>query len=305
MPIGTFDPIPQPFFRQGVSARSKLILCSALALFLMAADNRLALTQPLRNAMATALMPVEHLLLVPVRIWEQTGDYLGGLGSALTQNRSLQAQLAAQAEKAARARQLSEENQRLRALLNLQPPVGVRSQAAEVLYEAPDPYSRKLFIDRGSQQGIVAGSPVINENGVLGQITRTYLLTSELTLLIDKDAAIPVLNARTQHRSAAFGDGQAMELRFMAGNDDVQPGDMLLTSGVDGIYPGGLEVAQVSQVDRRGDAGFARIALTPRAPPDGVRHVLVLEPLNLQLPARPEPPPVETPAQRARKGAKR
>lgn len=146
---------------------------------------------------------------------------------------------------------------------------------------------------------------MINEAGVLGQITRTYLLTSEVTLLIDKDAAIPVLNARTQHRSAAFGDGQAMELRFMAGNEDVQVGDQLLTSGVDGIYPGGLTVAKIQQVDRRGDAGFARITLNPNAQPDGVRHVLVLEPLTLQQPARPEPAPTEKATGRGNKGGRK
>ena len=304
MAIGTFDRTPPPFFRQGVPARSKLVLCAALALFLMAADNRFALTQPLRNAMATALLPVQRLLSLPVTLADSAGDYAGGLGQALANNNRLQALLARQAEHAARADQLAHENQRLRALLELRPALQVKSQAAEVLYEAPDPYSRKLFIDRGSQHGLVAGSPVINEAGVLGQITRTYLLTSEVTLLIDKDAAIPVLNARTQHRSAAFGDGQAMELRFMAGNDDVQAGDKLLTSGVDGIYPGGLEVARINQVDRRSDSGFARISLTPAAPPDGVRHVLVLEPLNLQQPAKPEPPAPEKPAGRG-KGARK
>jgi rod shape-determining protein MreC len=304
MPIGTFDRTPPPFFRQGLPARSKLVVCAALAIFLMAADNRFALTQPLRNGMATALMPVQRLLSLPVQGWDQAGAYAGGLDASLARSNALQVQLTAQAERAARAARLSEENTRLRALLELRPALPIKSQAAEVLYEAPDPYSRKLFIDRGSQHGVVPGSPVINEAGVLGQVTRCYLLTSEVTLLIDKDAAIPVLNERTQHRSAAFGDGHAMELRFMAGNDDVQAGDVLRTSGVDGIYPGGLEVARVMQVDRRGDAGFARISLSPSAPPDGVHHVLVLEPLNVQLPPRPEPAPVETSAKQ-RKGARK
>ena len=132
---------------------------------------------------------------------------------------------------------------------------------------------------------------------MLGQVTRVYPLSSEVTLLVDKDAAIPVLNPRTQHRSAAFGNGSvadAMELRFMAGNDDVQVGDVLTTSGVDGVYPPGLQVARVTKVDRRADSAFARIALLPTAQPDGVRHVLVLEPMacsscppGLSRPPRP------------------
>jgi len=183
------------------------------------------------------------------------------------------------------------ENNRLRALLELRPGLSVKSQAAQVLYEASDPYSRKVIIDRGATNGIDVASPVINETGVLGQVTRVYPLSSEVTLLTDKDAAIPVLNTRTQARSAAFGSaavvGGGMEMRFMAGNADVQVGDTLTTSGVDGIYPPGLPVAKVASVDRKNDSGFARIVLTPIAQPDGVRHVMVLEPVGVQMPARP------------------
>jgi rod shape-determining protein MreC len=308
MPLGTIDRTPPPFFRQGLSALTKLVLCSALAVFLMAADNRFALTQPLRSAMATALLPVVRVLTVPVQLWDGGADYARGLQAALVNENAMRAKLAMQAEKSSRVAQLAEENQRLRKLLDLRPAVHGHRQAAEVLYEAPDPFSRKLFLDRGASHGIVAGSPVINDAGVLGQVTRVYPLSSEVTLLVDKDAAIPVLNARTEHRSAAFGtgDGGAMELRFMAGNDDVQVGDLLVTSGVDGVYPPGLQVAKVAQVDRRADSAFAHIALAPTALPDAVRHVLVLEPLNVQLPARPEPPAEHGPSARgARKGARR
>jgi rod shape-determining protein MreC len=117
-----------------------------------------------------------------------------------------------------------------------------------------------------------------------------------------------VLNARTQQRSAAFGgvsgEAEGMELRFLAGNADVQPGDLLLTSGVDGVYPPGLSVAKVLKVDRRVDSNFARIVLQPTARPDGVRHVLVLEPLAAQMPARPEPEAAAT-AKPVRRGTKR
>lgn len=291
MPLGTLDRTPPPFFRQGLSALTKLVLCSALAIFLMAADTRFAMIQPLRATMATLLLPVVETFNVPVKLWENAGEYLQGLKQAQDDQNRMRARMVAQAEKTARVDELAQENVRLRAMLELRPAIAVRTQAAEVLYEAPDPFSRKLFIDRGSRHGVVAGSPVINDAGVLGQITRVYPLSSEATLLLDKDAAIPVLNPRTQHRSAAFGNGNsdAMELRFMAGNDDVQVGDVLVTSGVDGVYPPGLQVARVTKVDRRADSAFARIALAPTAQPDGVRHVLVLEPMGLQLPTRPEP----------------
>lgn len=308
MPFGTIERTPPPFFRQGLPALTKLVLFAALSVFLMAADNRFMFTRPLRAGLVTAMLPAIQVLAVPVKSWEAATDYLRGLEAARGSENSMRARLALHAEKSSRSSQLAEENARLRALLDLRPSVSVRSQAAEVLYEAPDPFARKLFIDQGASQGVVAGSPVINEAGVLGQVTRVHPLSSEVTLLVDKDAAIPVLNARTEHRSAAFGTGEGgvMELRFMAGNDDVQVGDLLVTSGVDGVYPPGLQVAKVTQVDRRADSAFAHIALAPTALPDAVRHVLVLQPLNVQLPPRPEPPADASPPSRAsRKGSRR
>ncbi len=291
MPLGTLDRTPPPFFRQGPSALSKLVFFSALAVFLMVADSRFKFVEPLRQALAILLLPVQRAVAVPVEALEGGSDYLRGLRKAQAAEQAARTQLAATALKAAQADQLAQENAQLRTLLELKPAISVRSQAAEVLYEAADPYSRRVFIDRGLQHGVARGSPVVNEAGVLGQVTQAYTLTSEVTLLSDKDAAIPVLNTRTQQRSAAFGAGRSggMELRFMSGNADVQVGDVLNTSGLDGIYPPGLKVATVSAVERRVESGFARIALQPAANPDGVRHVLVLEPLAAQLPARPAP----------------
>ena len=290
MPLGTLDRTPPPFFRQGFSARSKLAFFAALAVFLMVADTRFRLVGPARAALATALLPVQRTLAVPVEMWQGGSDYLRGLQQALAGEREARVQLAALSERATRAELLAQENARLRALLELRPALTVRSLPAEVMFEAADPYSRKVFIDRGSAGGVLLGAPVINEQGVLGQVTRVYPLNAEVMLLTDKDAAIPVLNPRTLLRSVAFGlaGGAGMELRFMAGNADVQVGDLLTTSGVDGIYPPGLPVARVSQVDRRVETSFARIALQPVAAPDSVRQVLVLEPVGLQLPPRPE-----------------
>ncbi len=290
MLLGSIDRTPPPFFRQGLSALTKLALCSALAVFLMVADVRFKLTQPLRALLATALHPVQRTLLAPVELSESAFEYVAGLETAIANASAARRALADQALRVNRVDQLQAENARLRALLDVRAGLQVRSQAAEVLYESTDPYSRKVVVDRGLAQGIVAGSPVISEAGVIGQVTRVYPLSSEVTLLTDKDAAVPVLNARTQARSAAYGSatGDALELRFMAGNADVQLGDLLQTSGVDGVYPPGLPVAKVVTIDRKVDSGFAKILLAPAALPDGVRHVLVLEPIGLQLLPRPE-----------------
>jgi rod shape-determining protein MreC len=309
MTLATIDRSPPPFFRQGPTALTKLVVFSALALLTMVADTRFHLTQPVRSVFATALHFPQRWLALPVQALGGSRDYFAGLQRALTAEELARGELMRQAERAMRVEQLQIENTRLRALLDLRPALSVRSLAAQVLYDAPDPYSRKVIIDQGSTRGVVVASPVINEAGVLGQVTRVYPLSSEVTLLTDKDAAIPVLNTRTQARSAAFGGGAshsgALELRFIAGNADVQVGDLLSTSGVDGVYPQGLPVARVASIDRKLDSGFARILLAPVAMTDNVRHVLVLEPAGVQLPPRPEPEPEEPKPAKTRKGPKK
>ncbi|MBU6260587.1 MAG: rod shape-determining protein MreC [Burkholderiales bacterium] len=307
MPLGTLDRTPPPFFRQGPSALTKLVFFAALAIFLMVADLRFKFVGPLRSTLAVALLPAQRALAVPVEIALGGSAYLGGLHQALVAERAAEQRMIAVSARAQRTDELERENARLRALLTLKPALAVRSQPAEILYEAADLYSRKVVIDRGTAQGIVLGSPVVTEQGVLGQVTHVYALTSEVTVLADKDAAIPVINVRTQQRGAAYGGlGQGrMELRFVAANADVKVGDALQTGGLDGVYPPGLAVAHVTGVDRRAESGFAHIVLRPDADPDGVRQVLVLQPLSLQMPPLPveaaEPKPkrvIDAPGQK-------
>jgi rod shape-determining protein MreC len=302
--LGTIDRTPPPFFRQGYSALTKLIFFTALSVFMMVADTRFTVIAPLRSGIAAALAPVQRSLLVPVDLALGGNDYFQGLTKALAAEDAARKQLVLQAEQAQSAERLANENRQLRGLLELKPGLTVKSVAAEVMYEAADPFSRKLYIDRGLAQGLLPSSPVITEGGVIGQVTRVYPLTSEVTLLTDRDAAIPLLNTRTQLRAAAFGgvaQGSALELRFVSANTDVKVGDVLHTSGVDGVYPPGLPVAKVTLVEKQADGGFTKVELAPLASVDRVRHVLVLEPLKNQLP----PPPVAEPASAPVKGKKK
>jgi rod shape-determining protein MreC len=305
MPLGTLDRNPPPFFKQGPSALSKLMVFSAISLFLMVADTRFRISQPLRAAVATVLYPLQWVALRPVLAVRWGAEYFESLGSAQRTEAAARVKLARQSQRANQVEQLALENERLRKLLELRARVATPGVAAEVLYDAADPYTRKVIIDKGLTQGIGPGSPVIDESGVLGQVTRVYPLISEVTLVTDREQAIPVLNTRTGARSVAYGDpsshGSALELRFMAGNADVQPGDLLTTSGVDGVYPPGLPVAKVEKVERRADSGFARIRCTPQALVDGARHVMVLAPVSGQLPPRPAPDDAAAPRKGGRK----
>jgi len=307
MPLGTLDRTPPPFFKQGPSALSKLMVFSALALFLIVADARFKLTEPLRSVVATVLYPVQWLAMRPVLLVRGAGTYVSSLEDAQAAEAQARARLVLQSQRASQVELLLLENERLRRLLELRERIASQGQAAQVLYDAADPYTRKVIIDKGLAQGIAPGSPVVDESGVLGQVTRVHPLVSEVTLLIDRDHAIPVLNTRTGARSVAYGDpsgapGGSLELRFMAGNADVQAGDLLATSGVDGVYPPGLPVARVEKVERRADSGFARIQCIPESLVQGARHVLVLTPLANQLPQRP---PVEDAVAAPRKSLRR
>ncbi|MCW5633424.1 MAG: rod shape-determining protein MreC [Rubrivivax sp.] len=292
MPLATLERTPPPFFRQGHSAATRLAFFAALAVFLMVADARFTVVAPLRQALAAVLMPMQGLAGLPVQWLRDGGRYLEGLSSAQRGEREAREALLRQSVQAQKTQQLERDNASLRALLDLGPALATRSFAAEVLYEAADPFSYKWIIGRGGRQGVALGAPVVNAAGVLGQVTRVYAQSAEVTLLADKDAAIPVLNARTQQRAAAYGGagGGLMELRFTSANSDVRVGDAFVTSGLDGVYPAGLPVGTVHAVDRRAESGFARVVVQPTSSPDGVRFVLVLEPMSAQLPERPAAP---------------
>ena len=306
MPLGTLDRDPPAFFRQGPSALSKLAVCSALAFFLMVADARFKVMQPLRIVLATVLYPAQWLALRPVLLYQNASQYFSSLTTAQAAQQEVLRKHSLQSQRANQVDQLSLENTRLRKLLDLRERLQSTAVAAQVIYDAADPYSRKVIIDKGMADKISLGSPVLDELGVMGQVTRVYPLVSEVTLITDRDHAIPVLNTRTGARGVAFGDVSlnvdAMELRYMAANADVAEGDLLTTSGVDGVYPPGLPVARIQKIERRVDAVFARIYCVPLAMVAGAGHVMVLEPTTAQIPARPVP---DVPTVASRRGASR
>jgi rod shape-determining protein MreC len=291
VPLGTLDRTPPAFFKQGPSAVSKLLFFSAVSVLLMVADVRFGVTQPLRATLSVALYPVQWLAMRPQVFMEYTGEYMQDRDVAQASERDARQQLLVQARRSGQVEQLALENKQLRELLNLSKRLETKGQTAEVLYDAADPFTRKLIIDKGMVNGIKPSSPVMDEHGILGQVTHVLPLLSEVTLVTDREHSIPVLNTRTGARGVAYGESGGaplLELRFMATNADIEVGDMLSTSGVDGIYPAGVLVGKVSKVERRAETAFARILCEPVGRVQGARHVMVLEPLSDQLPARPQ-----------------
>ncbi len=290
MPLGTLDRTPPAFFKQGPSAISKLLFFSALSVLLMVADVRFHVTQPLRATLSVALYPVQWLAMRPQAFAQYSGEYLESLQDAQADVKEVRQKLLQQSQRAAQVEQLTLENQQLRALLNLHERLNTVGFVAEVLYDAADPYTRKLIINKGMTNGVKPSAPVMDEHGILGQVTRVLPLVSEVTLVTDREHSIPVLNTRTGARGVAYGESGGaplLELRFMATNADIEVGDQLTTSGVDGVYPPGVPVGIVTKVERRAETAFARILCEPVGRVQGARHVMVIDPLTDQLPARP------------------
>ena len=290
MPLGTLDRTPPAFFKQGPSAISKLLFVSALSVLLMVADVRFHVTQPLRATLSVALYPVQWLAMRPQAFAKYSGEYLESLQDAQADAKDVRQKLLLQAQRAAQVEQLTLENKQLRALLDLHERLNTVGFVAEVLYDAADPYTRKLIINKGMTNGVKPSAPVMDEHGILGQVTRVLPLVSEVTLVTDREHSIPVLNTRTGARGVAYGESGGaplLELRFMATNADIEVGDQLTTSGVDGVYPPGVPVGIVTKVERRAETAFARILCEPVGRVQGARHVMVIEPLTDQIPARP------------------
>lgn len=274
---------PPPLFVRGPAPLVRLVFFVTLSILLIVLDVRYRYMEPLRQGLLWIAYPMQRAATAPVNAFERVREFFATQASLQSENAELRAARLNDAKDLLTLEGLREENAQLRRLLKAQESVrNAEAVFATVIYLGRDPFSRKVIVDKGSQSGVEAGQPVIDAGGVIGQVTRVHPLIAEVTLVIDKDHAVPVINQRTGLRGVAFGsgDGATMELRFLAPNVDVQAGDMLLTSGIDGVYPPNLPVARVQRVDRDASTPFARIVLNPVGGPGQNRELLILSKLE-------------------------
>ncbi len=294
---------PPPFFKQGPSAFARLLFFAVLAIALLVVDARYKTLVVVRQAVGTALYPLQRAALLPRDAALRIGEYFSTQSALLRENEQLRRDRIQLAQAAQIAEQREAENAQLRRLLDARARQPVRSLHAEILYDARDPFAQKVIINRGSQHGVTLGAPVIDDRGVLGQVVRLFPFTAEVALVTDAEQTVPVQVVRNDLRAIAYGGPGAgtLELRFLAANADVVNGDVLVTSGLDGVYPAGFPVAKVVSVVR-GASAFAQIVCEPIAAVNGSPQVLVLMP-GEKLPA--PPPPAETPGSTpAKRGAR-
>ena len=295
---------PPPFFKRGPAPLVRLFFFASLSLALLVIDARFRYAEGLRSWLALAAYPIQRAATAPIDLVSAVGSFFSTQTQLVQENARLREKAMAYSHDAQRFEAIEAEAAHLRRLIGAAERLEVRSLPAEILYHGRDPYSHRLFIDRGSTHGVRPGSPVTDETGVVGQVTRVHALLSEVTLVTDRDQAIPVQVVRNGLRAIAFGGGPAgtLELRFMAANADIQGNDRLVTSGVDGTYPPGLPVAEVSNIERNAAFMFARITCKPVAGVAAYPHVLVLG-WKRDVPAAPEAAPEQTDKRRrGRKG---
>jgi len=280
---------PPPLFKQGAPARVKVTVFALISVALLVVDARFHALTSVRQVAATVLYPFQMVALMPRDAMSNMGSYFSSISALQKEVRELKSQQVAMAQAMQQAQLQTAENGHLRKLMDARDHMPVRSMMSEILYDARDPATRRVVLDRGSQNGVKLGLPVIDNAGVVGQVTRVFPFTSEVTLLTDKEQAIPVQVLRNGLRSVAYGRGQSgqLDLRFVAPNADIVVGDVLVTSGLDGMYPAGLAVAKVTQVESVAQGAFGRVVCQPLAGIDRHRQLLIV---MSDQPAQPRPP---------------
>jgi rod shape-determining protein MreC len=297
---------PPAFFPRGPSPVARLAFFGLVSIVLLFVDTRYHYLEDIRRVATVILYPLLRAAQLPGETLSEVGNYFASLRTLNEDNAALKMLLVERSASAQAYAVVQQENARLRTLLDLGTRYGAAATAVEVLYTSRDPFAQKLFIGKSLHADLQPGEAVIDADGVVGQVTRVFPHMAEVTLVTDKDHAVPVKVQRSGVRSVLYGSGaaHAPELRFMAPSADIQVGDVLVTSGLDGAYPSGLAVARVATLERETGQIFARITCTPLAGVDRSEHLLVLGRSAAAQP-RPEEPAESDTAKKAGKGRRR
>jgi len=280
---------PLRFFNRGPSPAVRLGFFALLSLLLLFVDVRYRYLESIRSGLSVLVYPLQRLVTAPNTLWHEVDAFFVSHNSLIRDNAELRHQHTIDAAQLLQLQVLKAENQHLRSLLMVQQRADYPMQLAEIMYVERDIFNRKILLDKGAQANVLAGQVVMDDSGIVGQVTRVFPWMSEVTLITDKDHAVPVQVLRNGLRAVVFGSGDTGELalRYMPISSDIQNGDVLVTSGIDGTYPPGLPVAKVIHMERDPAYPFARILCAPIGGVDKRRQLLILSVL-LKLPERPE-----------------
>jgi rod shape-determining protein MreC len=294
---------PPPFFKTGPSPLTRLLFFAVLSLSILIIDVRFKQLEVVRQIASVVIYPLQRIAGAPASLTRRVGEFFVSHALLREQNARMSQENLESAILAQKAKALEADNANLRSLLGAREQRRESLTLAQVLYTARDPFSQRIVIDKGLQHEVQNGQPVLDAQGVVGQVTRAYPLLAEVTLISDKGHLVPVLNVRSGLRSVLAGTGVhgVLEMQFVPLTADVRKGDQLVTSGIDGIYTAGLPVAEVMSIEPNPTSTFSKVLCRPLGGVGSYTRVFVVHGSEA-LPPRP-PEEVEK-APRARKNRK-
>lgn len=267
-------------FGRGPSLQFRLILAVISAILLAYLDRNFAYIAQVRGFLNTAVSPIYYVASLPEQILTEAGDVLKTRTTLRSENSQLREQAHLDAARLQLFDQLERENARLRALLGSQVQQDARKVVTEVIAVEHDPYRFRVLVDKGSKDGTYIGQPVLDDNGVVGQIDEVGYTTSRVLLIADLSHALPIRISRNDTRSIATGIGKidTLTLQHVPHSADIKVGDLAVTSGLGGRFPEGYPVAEVTHANFDESLPFAEITLQPIAALDRLRYLLLIWP---------------------------
>lgn len=262
-------------FARGLVPRSLVLVAAAIAL--VAVDQHGSSLAALRGALMGALYPVQWVVSAPNHGIHELSSYFASRAELLGKNRRLKQDYLAAQMQLEQLESLRRENRRLRALLNATGAVRGHMIATRVLSINTNPFSNRITINAGSAIGVHPGQPLLDAHGIVGQVLHVGPLSSQVMLITDPSSAVPVQIKGTQIATVAVGTGSLnlLSLPYLPNSTPAEPGDVLLTSGLGGVYPQGYPVGVITRVERQPGKRFARVEARPLAHLGRERHVLL------------------------------
>ncbi|NNN26784.1 MULTISPECIES: rod shape-determining protein MreC [Pseudomonas] len=265
-------------FSKGPSLGARLLVLAVLSVALMVVDARFDYLKPVRSQMGLVLSPFYGIADIPVRAWEGVRDQFTSRSELLAENERLKAEQLLMQRRLQKLATLTEQNVRLRELLNSSALVDDKVLVGELIGVDPNPFTQRILIDKGEKDGVFQGQPVLDASGLMGQVVEVMPYTARVLLLTDTTHSIPVQVNRNGLRAIAVGTGnpERLELRYVADTADIKEGDLLVSSGLGQRFPAGYPVAVVKEVLHDTGGPFATIRAVPTAKMNRSRYVLLV-----------------------------
>jgi rod shape-determining protein MreC len=298
----------RPIIARGPSLVLRLIVMGGISIGIMVLDHRQGYLEVARSWLASSVHPLRVVVQAPFNAWDWVTDSFSDRGQLKAQNQELQAQLRVANLQLLRMAALSQENLQLRAIREASSKLQTRSLVTEIMRVDIDPYRHRVLLNHGAKEDLYKGQAVLDAQGVFGQVTRVGQFASEVIMITDSGHATPVRINRTGLRTIAYGTSsfKKLNLPYITGDADVKVGDLLVTSGLGGIFPAGYPVAEISRVERDPSQSFATVEAKPLARMEQAHELLLVwfeppttldidEPEKTAKAAKPSPKPADQP----------